>query len=122
MSQAFVDVKDGTRITGVFLPEQGCRFYVDGQLQHVIDDPEFARAFFSIWLDPQTAAPNCARNCSALIPEVLHETPLIVLTSLLLISCGQVPVERYANEKPVLDLPSLFSGPVQAWACSGSLR
>ena len=40
---------------------------------------------------------------------------LIVLTSLLLISCGQVPVERYANEKPVLDLPTYFSGPVQAW-------
>lgn len=58
MRQAFVDVKDGTRITGVFLPEQGCRFYVDGKLQHVIDDPEFARAFFSIWLDPQTRSPK----------------------------------------------------------------
>lgn len=58
MRQAFVDVKDGTRITGVFLPEEGCRFYVDGKLQHVIDDPEFARAFFSIWLDPQTRSPK----------------------------------------------------------------
>lgn len=58
MSQAFVDVKDGTRITGVFLPDQGCSFYVDGKLQHVVDDPEFARAFFSIWLDPQTRSPK----------------------------------------------------------------
>ncbi|WP_315290410.1 chalcone isomerase family protein [Ectopseudomonas oleovorans] len=58
MSQAFVDVKDGTRITGVFLPDQGCRFYVGGKLQHVIDDQEFARAFFSIWLDPQTRSPK----------------------------------------------------------------
>lgn len=58
MSQAFVDVKDGTRITGVFLPGEGCRFYVDGKLQHVIDDQEFARAFFSIWLDPQTRSPK----------------------------------------------------------------
>lgn len=58
MGKAFVDVKEGTRITGVFLPEQGCRFYVDGKLQHVIDDPEFARAFFSIWLDPQTRSPK----------------------------------------------------------------
>ena len=40
---------------------------------------------------------------------------LMVLASLLLISCGQVPVERYANEKPALDLPAFFSGPVQAW-------
>ena len=58
MSQAFVDVEDGTRITGVFLPGQGCRFYVDGKLQHVIDDPEFARGFCSIWLDPQTRSPK----------------------------------------------------------------
>ncbi|WP_343349603.1 chalcone isomerase family protein [Pseudomonas sediminis] len=58
MSQAFVDVKDGRRITGVFLPGEGCRFYVDGKLQHVIDDQEFARAFFSIWLDPQTRSPK----------------------------------------------------------------
>ncbi|MGE8502364.1 chalcone isomerase family protein [Pseudomonas berkeleyensis] len=58
MRQAFVDVQDGTRITGVFLPDEGCRFYVDGKLQHVIDDPEFARAFFSIWLDPQTRSPK----------------------------------------------------------------
>lgn len=58
MRQAFVDVKDGTRITGVFLPDQGCRFYVDGKLQHVINDPEFARAFFSIWLGPQTRSPK----------------------------------------------------------------
>nr|WP_322939029.1 chalcone isomerase family protein [Pseudomonas sp. s4] len=58
MRQAFVDVTDGTRITGVFLPDEGCRFYVDGKLQHVIDDPAFARAFFSIWLDPQTRSPK----------------------------------------------------------------
>ncbi|MBH3342005.1 chalcone isomerase family protein [Pseudomonas mendocina] len=58
MRQAFVDVQDGTRITGLFLPDEGCRFYVDGKLQHVIDDPEFARAFFSIWLDPRTRSPK----------------------------------------------------------------
>ena len=40
---------------------------------------------------------------------------IILLSSLMLISCGQVPVERYANEKPALDLPTFFSGPVQAW-------
>ena len=58
MQQAFVDVEDGTRITGVFLPGRGCRFYVNGQLQHVIEDDEFARAFFAIWLDPQTRSPK----------------------------------------------------------------
>lgn len=39
----------------------------------------------------------------------------ILLGCLLLSSCGQVPVERYAGETPALDLPSFFSGPVQAW-------
>lgn len=58
MRQAFVDVRDGTRITGLYLPGKGCRFYVDGKLQHVVDDPAFARAFFSIWLDPQTRSPK----------------------------------------------------------------
>ncbi|VXC71529.1 conserved exported hypothetical protein [Pseudomonas sp. 8Z] len=58
MRQAFVDVRDGTHITGVYLPGQGCLFYVDGKLQHEVDDPSFARAFFSIWLDPQTRSPK----------------------------------------------------------------
>ena len=34
---------------------------------------------------------------------------------LLLGSCGNVGVEHYANERPALDLPAFFSGPVQAW-------
>ncbi|WP_371261188.1 chalcone isomerase family protein [Pseudomonas sp. Q12-87] len=54
MRLAFVDVKPGSRITGVYLPGHGCRFYVDEQLSHAIDDPPFARAFFAIWLDPKT--------------------------------------------------------------------
>lgn len=58
MRLAFVDVSAGTRITGLFLPGGGCRFYVDDKLQHVIDDPAFARAFFSIWLDPQSRSPK----------------------------------------------------------------
>lgn len=54
MQQAFVDVKPGSRITGVNLPGRGCRFYVNGQLSHEVMDPAFARAFFAIWLDPGT--------------------------------------------------------------------
>ena len=53
MQQAFVDVRPGMRITGLYLPGQGCRFYVDGQLRRQVDDPAFARAFFAIWLDPR---------------------------------------------------------------------
>lgn len=58
MRQAFVDVEPGQRITGVYLPGKGCWFYVDGRLQHQIDDLAFARAFFSIWLGAGTRSPE----------------------------------------------------------------
>ncbi len=58
MQQSFIDVQAGTRITGVYLPGQGARFFVGQQLQHEIDDPQFARAFFDIWLDPRTRSPE----------------------------------------------------------------
>ncbi|WP_194790834.1 chalcone isomerase family protein [Pseudomonas sp. UFMG81] len=58
MRGAFVDVRPGTRITGLYLPGHGCRFYIDGQLRRDIADPVFARAFFAIWLDPRTRDPQ----------------------------------------------------------------
>jgi hypothetical protein len=58
MRRAFVDVQPGTRITGVYMPGQGCRFYVDGRLSHEVADAQFARLFFSIWLAPQTRHPE----------------------------------------------------------------
>ena len=58
MRQSFVDVQPGQRITGVYLPGKGCRFYVDGRLQREIADPAFARAFFSIWLGAGTRSPE----------------------------------------------------------------
>jgi hypothetical protein len=58
MQQAFVDVKAGMRITGVYLPGRGARFFVGQRLQHEINDPQFARAFFDIWLDPRTRNPT----------------------------------------------------------------
>lgn len=58
MQQAFVDVDAGAQITGVHLPGQGARFYVGQRLQHVVEDAEFAAAFFAIWLDPRTRNPQ----------------------------------------------------------------
>lgn len=58
MQEAFVDVRPGMRITGLYLPGQGCRFYVDGQLRRQVDDAAFARAFFAIWLDPRARDPQ----------------------------------------------------------------
>lgn len=39
----------------------------------------------------------------------------LVIASLLLGSCGNVGVEHYAQERPSLDLPAFFAGPVKAW-------
>jgi hypothetical protein len=54
MMKSLVDVKAGDSICGVFLPGKGARFYANGQLTAEIDDPQFARAFFDIWLNANT--------------------------------------------------------------------
>lgn len=69
MQQAFVDVEPGKRITGVYLPGLGCRFYVNEQLQHEVKDPEFARAFFSIWLGPHAHSPQLRQELLGLNSE-----------------------------------------------------
>ncbi len=62
LKSLFPDVHKGTRISGVYLPGQGARFYLDGTLLGEIDDPEFARAFFAIWLDERTSAPKLRKQ------------------------------------------------------------
>lgn len=57
MKEIFPNVKDGTRISGVYLPGSGARFYLDGRALASVPDDDFARAFFAIWLDPKTTAP-----------------------------------------------------------------
>jgi hypothetical protein len=56
MEEMFPDVHEGTRISGIYLPGRGARFYLYGELLGEIADVEFARAFFAIWLDPRTSA------------------------------------------------------------------
>lgn len=51
------DVRSGDRILGVLRPGQGAEFYQDGRTLGRIDDPEFSRRFFGIWLGPSTSAP-----------------------------------------------------------------
>lgn len=57
MTNIFPDVQEGTHLTGVYLPNQGARFYLDGKLLGEIMDAEFGQAFFAIWLDARTTAP-----------------------------------------------------------------
>ncbi|MHA6160535.1 chalcone isomerase family protein [Pseudomonas sichuanensis] len=69
MRAAFVDVRPGMRITGLYLPGQGCRFYIDGQLRAEVADPAFARAFFAIWLDPRARDPQLRQRLLGLAKE-----------------------------------------------------
>lgn len=57
MAGIFPDVKDGDSILGIYRPE-GASFYQGERLLGSIKNPAFAQAFFSIWLDPKTSAPD----------------------------------------------------------------
>jgi hypothetical protein len=57
MTQIFPNVVDGDRIIGLNLPQSGARFYYNGKPIGEIQDREFAKAFFGIWLDPRTSEP-----------------------------------------------------------------
>lgn len=58
MRAVFPDVKEGARITGVFLPGGVVRFDLDGAALGTISEPGFAQAFAGIWLSPRTTAPR----------------------------------------------------------------
>ena len=57
MERLFPDVKPGDHIIGVHA-ENRASFYQDGRLLGSIDSAGFADAFFAIWLDPRTSAPE----------------------------------------------------------------
>lgn len=58
MKQAFPDVAEGDRTTGVQLPGVAARFFVNGNFTGEIRDPEFTRLFFGIWLSVRTSEPR----------------------------------------------------------------
>lgn len=61
MSQIFPDVKPGDQITGVY-KLGGAVFLYNNREVGEIRDPEFARFFFAIWLDPRTSAPGLRQS------------------------------------------------------------
>jgi hypothetical protein len=62
MRELFPDVEEGSSLTGVFTPGRGPRFYLDGAFLQESGDEDFARAFFGIWLDPGTSAPQLRKD------------------------------------------------------------
>jgi len=68
MLALFPDVQAGQKLAGVHVPGQGTEFYLDGKLLGRIDDPAFGAAFFGIWLDARTPAPDLR---ASLLKQVL---------------------------------------------------
>ncbi|MBC7957907.1 MAG: chalcone isomerase family protein [Cytophagales bacterium] len=58
MAQIFPDVNKGDRITGVYHPVDGMRFFLNGKARGEVQDPLFARLFVGIWLSPRTSEPK----------------------------------------------------------------
>jgi len=58
MARAFPDVGQGDSLIGVSVPGKGARFYSKEKFIAAVPDPEFARAFFGIWLSEKTSEPR----------------------------------------------------------------
>lgn len=62
MERLFPDVREGDRLTGIYLPGEAARFYYNGERRGEVRDAEFARLFFGIWLAPETSEPDLRRR------------------------------------------------------------
>lgn len=58
MRRLFPDVAPGSRLIGLHLPQRGALFFTADRYLGTIEDPEFARYFFGIWLDTRTQKPD----------------------------------------------------------------
>lgn len=65
LEKVFPSVREGDTIIGVYDPGRGARFFYNGKPSGRIDDTELAAAFFSIWLDPRTRAPELRQRLLA---------------------------------------------------------
>lgn len=57
MTRIFPDVKPGDQIVGIYRPGTAIFLYNNREIGQ-INDAEFARLFFGIWLDPRTTEPK----------------------------------------------------------------
>ena len=68
MQRTFPNVAQGDRLTGVFVPKVGTRFFLNSRLIAEINDPAFGDAFFAIWLDEGTKRADLRRALLGLPP------------------------------------------------------
>jgi hypothetical protein len=62
MARVFPDVRRGDRMTGLHTAAGTVRFFYNDRSIGEIDDPGFARAFFAIWLDPNSSRSDFRRK------------------------------------------------------------
>jgi Chalcone isomerase-like len=62
MQRTFPNVTQGDRLTGVYVPKVGTRFFLNARLIAEINDPAFGDAFFAIWLDEGTKRAELRRS------------------------------------------------------------
>lgn len=58
LAQVFPSVRAGDTLLGLHEPGRGARFFYNGKPLGRIADAQLAAAFFAIWLDPRTQAPE----------------------------------------------------------------
>ncbi len=58
MTKIFPDIKKGDALIGVSLPGKEARFYNREKLIATVADPEFAKAFFDIWVSEKSSEPK----------------------------------------------------------------
>lgn len=75
MQRSFPSVKAGDRLTGVFLPKQGVRFFLNGRLLSEVNDIAFGEAFFAIWLDEGTKRAELRRALLGMPPVAAPAPP-----------------------------------------------
>lgn len=68
MAQAFPDVNEGDRLTGVWQPNGKVRFYFNGQETRSVNDARFGELFFGIWLSSETSEPEMRAALLGLSP------------------------------------------------------
>jgi hypothetical protein len=62
MIQLFPDVGRDDRLIGIHRPGRGATFHWGDRALGNVEEPEFSTAFFSIWLDERTVAPDLRRQ------------------------------------------------------------
>lgn len=58
MTRLFPDVVKGDRITGVQVPGEAARFFLNGKARGEVRDAGFTALFFGIWLSPRSSEPK----------------------------------------------------------------